>query len=208
MAVVEMIGLQFIAETFHMEYKSIAEQIGVSKQTFQDWLKERRKIPQQRLEQLSAMFGIMDKELFQKELSDSERLEIQMLYFQKTDKHYEVEMPVIDHYGNEYTNTHSHSQNKDIIEFLQEKSEEARLVESVERIISTDGEEKDVTKEMIKNLVFLIEHGSESDKDFIDLVLYYLADYKNNEFGGVRPQFIKYAEQGFLDMLENFQNRL
>jgi hypothetical protein len=38
-----MIGLKFIADTFHMEYKIVAEVIGVSKQTFQDWIKERRK---------------------------------------------------------------------------------------------------------------------------------------------------------------------
>lgn len=61
MAVNEMIGLQFIADTFHMEYKSVAEAIGVSKQTFQDWIKERRKIPEPRLEQLSELFGIEEK---------------------------------------------------------------------------------------------------------------------------------------------------
>ncbi|MNW02707.1 hypothetical protein D3C71_1985340 [compost metagenome] len=53
MAMIEMIGLQFIADTFHMEYKTVAEAIGVSKQTLQDWIKERRKIPEPRLEQLS-----------------------------------------------------------------------------------------------------------------------------------------------------------
>ncbi|MEK4852830.1 helix-turn-helix transcriptional regulator [Paenibacillus sp. FSL H7-0756] len=56
-----MIELQFIAGTFHMEYKSVAEAIGVSKQTFQDWIKERLKIPEPRLEQLSELFGIEDK---------------------------------------------------------------------------------------------------------------------------------------------------
>jgi transposase len=38
-----MIDLQYITETFHMEYKIVAEKIDVSKQTFQDWIKERRK---------------------------------------------------------------------------------------------------------------------------------------------------------------------
>jgi transcriptional regulator with XRE-family HTH domain len=62
-----MIGLQYIADTFHMEYKTIAEKIGVSKQTFQDWIKDKRKIPQQRLEQLSNLFGIKETELFQRD---------------------------------------------------------------------------------------------------------------------------------------------
>ncbi|WP_156130849.1 helix-turn-helix transcriptional regulator [Paenibacillus sp. FSL H7-0357] len=69
-----------------MEYKSVAEAIGVSKQTFQDWIKERRKIPEPRLEQLSELFGIDDKTLFQKELLPSEKSEILMVYLTRTDE--------------------------------------------------------------------------------------------------------------------------
>lgn len=90
MAVREMIGLQFIADTFHMEFKTVAESIGVYKQTFQDWIKERRKIPQPRLEQLSKLFGIKDQTLFQKELLPSEKSEILMIYLTKTDEHEEI----------------------------------------------------------------------------------------------------------------------
>lgn len=77
-----MIGLQFIADTFHMEYKTVAEQIGVSKQTFQ--------------EQMSKLFGIEDKTLFQKELLPSEKSEILMIYLTRIDEHEEIELTGVD----------------------------------------------------------------------------------------------------------------
>lgn len=74
-----MIGLEYIAKEFHLEYKEIAEKIGVSKQTIQDWLKGRRKIPKKRLEQLSSIFELPES-YFQKELDHIEQAEITMTY--------------------------------------------------------------------------------------------------------------------------------
>lgn len=119
MAVIEIIGLQFIADTFHMEYKSVAEAIGVSKQTFQDWIKERRKIPEPRIEQLSELFGIEDRTLFQKELLPSEKSEILMVYLTKTDEHEEIEITNFDDDGNEYTTTQHYSQHFNLLEYVQ-----------------------------------------------------------------------------------------
>lgn len=70
-----MIGLSFIAQTFGVEYKGVAESIGVIPQTLQDWLKGRRRIPAPRLRQLAEMFGIPEM-YFQKELDDSDKLDI------------------------------------------------------------------------------------------------------------------------------------
>lgn len=74
-----MIGLEYIAKEFHLEYKEIAGEIGVSKQTIQDWLKGRRKIPKQRLEQLSNIFNLPEV-YFQKELDHIEQAEITITY--------------------------------------------------------------------------------------------------------------------------------
>lgn len=70
-----MIGLSFIAQTFRMEYKTVAESIGVMPQTVQDWLKGRRRIPAVRLRKLADLFGLPER-YFQKELTDSDKIDI------------------------------------------------------------------------------------------------------------------------------------
>lgn len=76
-----MIGLEYIAKEFRKEYKEVANDLGVSKQTIQDWLKERRKIPVKRLNQLSINFGLPE-EYFQKELTGIEKNNVRIKYLE------------------------------------------------------------------------------------------------------------------------------
>lgn len=88
-----MIGLEHIVKEFQLEYKEVAKTIGVSSQTVQDWLKGRRKIPKQRLEQLSKYFGLPEV-YFQKELTYMEREEIALHYLESISG--EIELPVFN----------------------------------------------------------------------------------------------------------------
>jgi transcriptional regulator with XRE-family HTH domain len=203
--VANLIGLQYIAETFHTEYKSIAEQIGVSQQSLQDWLKGRRKIPMQRLEQLSRLFGIKDLELFQRELSDSEKIDIQILYFQHTDIFEEIEEPYIDEDGREHTVTHSYSQNRGIIEFLHEKSEEAKLMENVRAVVDSDNADSDANRTLIEQALTVMD-GTPSERRTLELVLYFLAVHQKDEWWGVHPHYTKYHENGFFDKFRDLLN--
>lgn len=71
-----MIGLEFICKSQHIEFKEVAERIGISPQSITDWIKGRRKIPLKRANQLSEIFNISPN-LFGKELSEEEKMEIQ-----------------------------------------------------------------------------------------------------------------------------------
>lgn len=122
-----MIGLEFIAKTFQVEYKSIAEKIGVSPATIQDWLKERRKIPPKRVEQLSELFGVEAK-YFGKELTPSEKLSIQIFKLEQDDISHEV--PVFDDHGNEVGTT-TFYENESAIRHL---TEESQRLEKIERL--------------------------------------------------------------------------
>lgn len=193
-----MIGLQYIADTFHMEYKTVAEKVGVSKQTFQDWIKGRRKIPQQRLEALSRLFGINEVEWFQKELTDSEKTEVQIHYFQQTDVIEEVEDTHVNDDGQEYTVKYSVSQNKSIIDFLHERSEEDQLLERTSEAIRYDHAEGKDNKAMLEQFLKVME-GEATQRRTIQLILYALTEYAKDEWGGIGPQFIKFNENGFFD---------
>lgn len=198
-----MIGLQFIADTFQMEYKSVAEKIGVSKQTFQDWIKERRKIPTPRLQQLSDLFGVNEVELFQKELTESEKLEIQMFYFQKTDNVDDVEVPQIGKDGMEYLAKHTISQNQNVIDFLYERSKEVRLLEDVERSITGQDPENEANKKTLSNILQVFD-SSGQDKRTLDMVLFYLTEYQKEDYwGGMPSQYSQYADKGFFEKFKN-----
>lgn len=200
MEVIEMIGLQFIADTFHMEYKTVAGAIGVSKQTFQDWIKERRKIPQPRLEQLSQLFEIEDQTLFQKELLQSEKSEIMMVYLTKTDEHEEIEITDIDNHGNEYTTTQDYSQNRKLIEYIHEEQKRERLIEKVNALLNTDSIEENENLKLFEDVVSVLQDQNRNKVKAMKLVLYYLV-HRDNEWG-VHPDYAKYEQKQFFEKLD------
>ena len=63
-----MIGLEFICKLNNIEFKKIAEKLGIRPQTINSWLRNIRKIPEKRLEQLEVIFPHIEKKYFQKEL--------------------------------------------------------------------------------------------------------------------------------------------
>ncbi|MCL6605287.1 MAG: hypothetical protein K6T94_20690 [Paenibacillus sp.] len=197
-----MIGLQYIADTFHMEYKTVAEKIGVSKQTFQDWIKERRKIPHQRLERLSELFSIKEVGLFQKELTDAEKRDIQILYFHISDELVEVEYPHVDDEGKEVIIKQKISQNEEIIRFLHDRDEEARFIENIQQVVSDDLVEGSENKRLIEQLLRVL--NKEPHRKSVELVLHYLTDYQSDkDLGGIHPSVSKYEHNGFFEKLGN-----
>jgi transcriptional regulator with XRE-family HTH domain len=77
-----MIGLEFICKTFQIEYKKLAEILGITPQTINSWLRGKRKISQDKLNKLSDYFDL-PKEYFQKELTEDEMREIHIIYLER-----------------------------------------------------------------------------------------------------------------------------
>ncbi|MEK3855961.1 helix-turn-helix domain-containing protein [Cytobacillus sp. FSL H8-0458] len=79
-----MIGLEFICKVFDIQYKEVAEKIGVSNQTVTDWIKGKTsRIPEKRLNDLQTNipeFSNINKELFSKEISASDKQTITTIY--------------------------------------------------------------------------------------------------------------------------------
>jgi transcriptional regulator with XRE-family HTH domain len=77
-----MIGLEKVIQVFNLNANQIAKKLGVSRQTVYDWLKGKRKIPKKRIEQLANLpeFKFVNKELFQKEINEIDKLDIELAY--------------------------------------------------------------------------------------------------------------------------------
>lgn len=68
-----MIGLEFICRQKNIQYKDLAEELGIGKQSITNWVMGRRNIPGKHLEKLSEMLKIAP-EWLQKELSNEDQV--------------------------------------------------------------------------------------------------------------------------------------
>lgn len=97
-----MKGLEYICDLYNMQQKDLAEKLDVSKQVVSGWIRGIRPIPQKYFDKLSEIFGGLDSKYFSKELTELEKLEIQM---NKLDSEWiaeEYEEEVIDPCTGEY----------------------------------------------------------------------------------------------------------
>lgn len=90
-----MIGLELIVKLKKMEFKEVANYLDVSPQSVSDWIKEKRKVPERRAEQLSELFNVK-KELIGKILTEEEKLK---LHYELTD--FSEVVSNSDNYGEE-----------------------------------------------------------------------------------------------------------
>lgn len=79
-----MIGLEFICKVFDIQYKEVAEKLGVSNQTITDWTKGKTtKIPEKRLYELVTkvpQFKFIDPIMFSRELTSFDKQRITNTY--------------------------------------------------------------------------------------------------------------------------------
>lgn len=81
-----------------MKYKELAEELGVSPASMNYWVKGKKKIPKERLEQLSQIFNLPSS-YFQKELNRVEIIDVELAYYDKLSKE---EMQTITETGFDY----------------------------------------------------------------------------------------------------------
>ncbi|NFO65459.1 helix-turn-helix domain-containing protein [Clostridium botulinum] len=73
-----MFGLDYLCSIYNMQQTELAEKLGVSKQIINIWMKKTRPIPKKYYDKLSEIFGGLDSKYFSKELTELDKLEIQM----------------------------------------------------------------------------------------------------------------------------------
>ncbi|MNB85011.1 hypothetical protein D3C75_318950 [compost metagenome] len=190
------IGLEFVCETYGIEFKELAIKIETSPQNINAWLKEKRKIPPQRLEQLIQVFPKIPNELFGKELRSSEKLLIQEIFYEETDEHEVVEYEETDDEGNTYTVSHVIRNHEGIISHLRNQRERRELLEEYECLIFDEGSEFHLNEKLLQRFVGILQ-GSRDLKQFqlLKLMFYYLQPYDKGFAFGSDPDLIATKEQ-------------
>lgn len=72
-----MIGIKYVCEIYNKSYEFVGNELGITRQNVQSWIKGLRPIPKKHLLKLSEIFDEINAEYFIKELSEKEKLIIQ-----------------------------------------------------------------------------------------------------------------------------------
>jgi len=135
--VFEMIGLEYIAKNFQMEFKTIAERVGVSPKTVNDWVKGRKKIPVKRLKQLVDIFDLKE-DYFQKELSRVEEIEVQKKNVSTQSRYIETHQTGVDEKGETYSYVTTQNDSEGILQILNQEQQRESLLSEINNMVHVD----------------------------------------------------------------------
>ncbi|SDN34064.1 Helix-turn-helix [Paenibacillus sp. yr247] len=79
------IGLEYIVDLLTINYKDVAEELGISPKTINDWVKLRSHVPNKRLKELSDFFEI-DPALINNELTEVQKLKLKIKFKEKVNE--------------------------------------------------------------------------------------------------------------------------
>ncbi|MBN1051614.1 XRE family transcriptional regulator [Clostridium botulinum] len=133
-----MIGLEFIVNLYNKQFKDVAEELGISKQVVNGWIKGRYNISKKHLPKLSQMFNISE-EYFQKKLNDVDKLTIQQMKIRNELNEYEYEDTFTDdETGEQITVTRTQPDQEQLYEnnFLEFKKNIIKLHNTIDGTIS------------------------------------------------------------------------
>lgn len=201
-----------------MNYKEVAQKLGVSTPTIQDWLKGRKGIPVKRLEQLSGIFNL-PKAYFQEELTFIEKGEIRITYLKSISK--ETENLVTEEDGEQviYYDASCYGDEIAFLESLLEtKKKQQRLKKEINNLIEQEAlmthgtkvtefpvhTDSSSTETIYKSLEIL---KNEQEADYFKVIVYLMNT--NKEFGGkpevaVASEYKQFARE-FTKLLNKYK---
>ncbi|WP_433752317.1 helix-turn-helix domain-containing protein [Paenibacillus amylolyticus] len=162
-----MIGLEFIVKVYNGTYKKLAEKLGIASPTIMGWLSKKRPIPQSKLEALSKMFGI-DEVYFQKELSEVEKIQIEINYLNRLSKRDSVQVPIqiIDEEGIKHEVFEMFDPHEQVIRAMHEELAIQKLILRLRGVLYNESMTSEFTLTSHFNLV-------SSLCDFLEKDIYY-----------------------------------
>lgn len=215
-----MIGLEFICKLYNKQYKDLAEELGVSKQVINGWIKGKYKISKKHLPKLSVIFN-QPEEVFQEELLDVEQIEIQQRKIRNELVIHEYQYPDIDPntgeevivYGTQVDQEQEYEDN-----FLEFKKNIIKLHNNIDSTISSkfrngvidndinlnaDLFEAEELLELYERFVGVIKRGNISI-DAIKKVLKGMRHYEGKSFSGEKDIL---AVSGLIKQIEDNTKR-
>lgn len=184
-----------------MNFSQLGDKLGISRKTVNDWIKGRQSIPAKSITQLTELFGQQYTDYFQTELTESVKSEIEIIYFQQTDRVSVEEITHIDIEGNEYTEKVTHSEHSGIINYLQNEQKRVKVHEEITNLtIDQHGDNNEENIAFFQNAIRSLKEGNE-EAEMIKAFVYHLIHdsntgelYSTYRFKTERNPYIMYYE--------------
>lgn len=178
-----MIGLEYIIQEFKTNANQLSKNLEISRYTVYDWLKERRNIPEKRLEQLSKMFNLPKEYFIKTELKPSEKTAIQKSYIDQNATFEEYPDYIIDENGNEHEITRYFSPEQQLSEHLSYVQRAEELIEKIRLLITIEVDaHDDLYQDLFKGVIRVARSKDSKKLKMLQDVLEYLM-YADHEFG-------------------------
>ncbi|MGG3940958.1 helix-turn-helix transcriptional regulator [Peribacillus psychrosaccharolyticus] len=172
-----MNGLELLVETAGINFKDVAEYLGISPKTVNDWVKGRSEIPKKHWKRLADGYGIDIELIKKKDLSNEDNLKMRLMYYQFTNE------PI-------KTDDFVYNSNEEVIQMIQDELEIVEKIESQKNRLDATFREywtsHKQTKEdsldngsysrMIAQFVDVLESGEQSKLEGLKHVIYFLSN--------------------------------
>lgn len=138
--VLTLTGFEFIAKAFKASYTNIAKRLNITTSSVADWASGRRSIPKDKLALLSKLFGIEEKYFKSKELSEVEKIKIEINYLERTSKRdsFILEDTITDDEGNELEVYKWHNPYEGDLRYKYEELAYEELLVRLNRVLNHD----------------------------------------------------------------------
>ncbi|AIQ11352.1 helix-turn-helix domain-containing protein [Paenibacillus durus] len=135
-----MNGFEFIAKAFNATYTDIAKRLNLTTSTVADWASGRRPIPKNKLPLLSKLFKIDEEYFKKKELTQVEKIEIEINYLKRASKRDSEQIPetIIDEDGNQLEVYSWFDPHEGDLRYKYEELEYEKLNERLRKILEYD----------------------------------------------------------------------
>lgn len=198
-----MFGLEFLCNLYNMQQTELAEKLGMSKQIVNIWIKKTRPIPKKYYGKLSEIFAGLDAKYFSKELTELDKLEIQMHKLDSEWIEEEYEEEVFD----QVTGDYERDENGNIVKIKSIYTDRGQQFYR-ERLEYEIGEAKLVNKlkQTLANKFYIAEQEEKMDgglSDAYEILKLYEIFVKIVEKGGVSIHSIRNILTGMV----NYQNK-
>ncbi|GEM_PF-2751245 len=160
-----MSGLSLILREFNMTSKDLADVLGITRQSLNDWVRGKRNIPNARLKEMVELFNLTEEYFLKNEndFTEVERLEVKKSYLKKTNEF--IDDPNISPYR--------FWSNEDEIRRINALIENKKLLLRLERLISNVGNigDSDYSIKSIKNYYLLekIEYVLRNEDEYVEV---------------------------------------
>ncbi|MDX5476615.1 MAG: helix-turn-helix domain-containing protein [Bacillaceae bacterium] len=199
--------MKYISQTFQIPLSEIANELGIKRQSVNEWVgKKRKPIPEKHIPKIATMFNLDESWFRKNELLGSERLELQRIYVDRNASFEEYVDFIEDEDGNVHEITKSFSPDEAVSQHLWHHQQAEKLIEDVKFLINIEAEgHEDFYQNIIRDVLTMAKTKDSAKVKMLKDVLEYLI-YSDDEFGGFRL-FKDKELTSKLDDLKSYYNK-